>query len=141
MPGGRPKIIIDYEQVARLAHIHCTHDEIASILGVSVSLLEKDAEFLRVYKKGLDGGKKSLRRVQWATAEGKEGEPMLGEDGKALFDDHGRPLFKVPPQSPNVTMQIWLGKQALGQKDLVEHDVGDHLKKLVQELAFNRSKT
>ena len=92
---GRPKIQIDYEQVEKMASIWCTEEEIASMIGCSVRTLQRDKEFCRVYKRGLNNGKMSLRRTQVASAM----------DG-------------------NVTMQIWLGKQYLGQRDTVEID--DH---------------
>ena len=137
---ARPKKKIDYEQVERLAHIHCTQEEIASALGLSVDTLQRDPEFCGIYKKGVEAGKRSLRRLQWEAAEGKEGEVFYDKNRKVLVDDRGRPLFRVLPQAPNVTMQIWLGKQLLGQKDLVEHDVGDNLRTLIGELRDNRDK-
>lgn len=94
MPAGRPKFIIDYETVAKLAHIQCTMQEIANFLGCSLNKLEKDKEFLRVYKKEMDGGRMSLRRKQWKAA------------------DEG-----------NTTMLVWLGKQYLGQRDQSESKV------------------
>jgi len=69
----------------------CTQSEIAEVLGVSLSTLEHDKEFLRIHKKGIEAGKASLRRMQWKSAEGG-----------------------------NVTSQIWLGKQYLGQRDKQE---------------------
>ena len=83
---ARPKKVIDYDLVERLSSIQCTMQEIAVVLEVSLSRLEKDKEFIRVYKKGIETGKMSLRRKQWKAVE----------DG-------------------NVTMLIWLGKQYLGQ--------------------------
>ena len=91
MPGGRPKKKIDYDTVEKLASIMCTQEEIASYLDLSVRTLQRDKEFCRIYKKGLDKGKMSVRRQQYKSAEG----------GSA-------------------TMQIWLGKQYLGQRD--KHD-------------------
>lgn len=88
MPGGRPKKKIDYDLVAKMANIACTEEEIASMLDVSVRKLQKDKEFIRVYQKGLENARSSLRRWQ----------------------------FKAASQG-NVTMQIWLGKQMLGQRD------------------------
>lgn len=85
---ARPKKIIDYELVEKLANIQCTMSEIANVLGVSLSKVEKDSEFVRIYKKGMETGKMSLRRKQWKAVE----------DG-------------------NITMLIWLGKQYLGQVD------------------------
>jgi len=85
---ARPKKKIDYSMVEKLSYIHCTQDEIASVLDVSTRTLQRDKEFCRLYKKGLDKGRMSLRRYQFQKAE--EG---------------------------NVTMLIWLGKQFLKQAD------------------------
>jgi hypothetical protein len=57
-------------------------------LGVSLASLEHDPEFLRIHKKGMETGRASLRRLQYAAA-----------------------------QAGNPTMLIWLGKQVLGQRD------------------------
>lgn len=91
MPGGRPKKVIDYALVEKLANIQCTEAEISEILEISTRTLQKDEEFLRIYKKGLESGKSSLRRLQWRAAE--KGNP---------------------------TMLVWLGKQYLNQKDKSE---------------------
>ena len=92
--GGRPRKSIDHALAERLASIMCTEDEIASILGVSVRTLQRDEEFCRVYKKGMDAGRASIRRTQF----------KLMNDG-------------------NATMAVWLGKQYLGQKDQIQNDV------------------
>lgn len=98
--AGRPKKKIDYQTVEKLASIQCTQEEISNFLGISTRTLQKDEEFLRIYKKGLDNGKMSLRRWQYKKAQ----------DG-------------------NVSMLIWLGKQYLGQMDKVEnkdtHEIED----------------
>ena len=87
---GRPKFKIDYVTVEKLAHIQCTQEEISAFLNVSVRTLQRDEEFCRIYKKGLDGGKMSLRRIQFKLAE------------------------------KNSAMAIFLGKQYLGQRDVFE---------------------
>ena len=87
---GRPKFVIDYEAVDKLASIMATQEEIAAFLDVSVRTLQRDEQFCHVYKKGLDKGKMSLRRKQYAMSE------------------------------TNPTLAIWLGKQYLGQKDKQE---------------------
>jgi hypothetical protein len=92
--AGRPKIVIDWELVQKLAHIQCTQTEIASTVGVSVDTLHRHAEFAEVYKRGSEGGKKSLRRMQFESAT-----------------------------KGNVTMQIWLGKQYLGQRDNLDQRI------------------
>ena len=88
--AGRPKIEIDYATVEKLANIQCTQDEIASFLGVSTRTLQRDEKFMELFNKGRDNGKMSLRRIQWKHAE------------------------------KSATMAIWLGKQYLGQKDIIE---------------------
>ena len=88
--AGRPKKEIDYDMAEKLAGIMCTQEEIASFLGLSVRTLQRDEEFCRVYKKGQDNGKISLRRMQ----------------------------FKLADRNP--AMAIFLGKQYLGQKDNIE---------------------
>lgn len=90
---GRPKFKIDYEIVLKLAQIMCTEQEIASFLGCAVRTLQNDAEFMRIYKSGLDVGRMSIRRQQFKTAA-----------------------------AGNPTMQIWLGKQYLGQRDKQDID-------------------
>lgn len=87
---ARPKIQIDYVTVEKLANIQCTQEEIANFLGISVRTLQRDDEFCRIYKKGQDNGKMSLRRMQYKLAE------------------------------KNASMAIWLGKQYLGQRDIID---------------------
>ena len=89
--GGRPKKQIDYAMVEKLASLQCTQEEIADVLDISRQTLAKDEKFLNIYKKGIEGGKISLRRWQYRLAE--KGNP---------------------------TMLVWLGKQHLGQKDKSE---------------------
>ena len=66
---ARPKKEIDYEAVEKLANLQCTQEEIASFLNLSVRTLQRDEEFCRVYKKGQEVGKMSLRRTQFKLAE------------------------------------------------------------------------
>lgn len=87
---GRPKFQIDYATVEKLANIQCTQKEIASFLGCDERTLQRDEEFCHIYKKGMENGKMSLRRMQFKLAE------------------------------KNTSMAIFLGKQYLGQKDVVE---------------------
>lgn len=106
MPAGRPKFKIDYNTVEKLANIMCTQAEIATFLGCDVRTLQRDNEFCRIYKKGQETGKMSLRRWQFESA--KKG--------------------KVP-------MQIWLGKQYLGQRDNIEITDNQEINKNLQNIA------
>lgn len=89
--GGRPKKQIDYGLVEKLSSLQCTQEEIASVLDISTRTLQKDDKFLRIYKKGMNTGKISLRRWQYKSAE-----------------------------KGNSTMLVWLGKQYLKQTDKQE---------------------
>ena len=90
MPAGRPKKEIDYDVVEKLAKFQCTQEEIASFLDISTRTLQRDEYFMELFNKGRESGKMSLRRIQWKHAE------------------------------KSVPMAIWLGKQYLGQKDIIE---------------------
>ncbi len=58
---------LDEELIMKLASIHCTMEEIASICGCSVDTLERRyAEAIKIAK---DKGKSSLRRHQWEAAQ------------------------------------------------------------------------
>jgi hypothetical protein len=100
---GRPRIEIDLELVKKLCSIQCTAEEIASLLDVSEDTLDlrlKDAgyaNFTEFHIKNRMVGKISLRRSQWKSST-----------------------------NGNVTMQIWLGKQYLGQKEQPEQDPTDN---------------
>lgn len=98
--GGRPKKVIDYKLVEELASIMCTQEEISKILDISVRTLQRDAKFCRVFKKGFEDGKSSLRRNQFKLSE------------------------------TNATMGIWLGKQYLGQRDKFDDENKDVIEKL-----------
>ena len=91
-PGGRPRLEFDLRLVEDLGKIQSTQSELAAVLGCHLDTvkdrLRNDPEFSAAYEKGLENGKSSLRRIQWKSALGG-----------------------------NTTMQIWLGKQYLGQQD------------------------
>ena len=90
--GGRPQIEIDLETVEKLAQIDCTEPEIAAGLGIHYSTWKRhkkrNPDLAETVTRGRESGKASLRRLQWKTAQ----------DGSAA-------------------MQIWLGKNRLGQAD------------------------
>lgn len=99
-PNGRPLIEIDWKKFDALCKIQCTLNEIASIFDCSIDTIEnkvKEAHgitFSDYRAQKAEGGKASLRRMQWKSAE----------DG-------------------NTTMLIWLGKNILGQTDKVQNEI------------------
>ena len=109
--GGRPRKEIDMALLDRLCQIQCTALECAAMLGVSdVTLNERLVEvtkegFLEFFKRHSGEGKVSLRRAQFKAA--------LGSPAVEATDT----LLAVPAVRPSITMQIWLGKQWLDQRD------------------------
>ncbi|WPY01511.1 hypothetical protein Trichorick_01424 (plasmid) [Candidatus Trichorickettsia mobilis] len=101
-------IEIDFKLVQKLCEIQCTGEEIASVLGVSYDTLVRRIKeqgydnFAEYYKKNSQVGKASLRRMQWGSAA-----------------------------KGNVPMQIWLGKQFLGQKDKIETENTNYSQEIV----------
>ena len=98
---GRPRLVIDWDQVDKMCAIHCTGEEQAAILGVDYDTLNRACKrdfkksFADYFRQKSSSGKMSLRRRQFTTAM----------DG-------------------NPTMLIWLGKNWLNQNDnLPEPDV------------------
>ena len=95
---GRPKVKIDWEEFKKLCHIQCTLSEIADWFECSESTIvrkckqEQGCTFEGWYKKNSAKGRISLRRSQF----------KLSQEG-------------------NPTMNIWLGKQYLGQRDKTEN--------------------
>ena len=94
---GRPLFDVNWDQVDELCAIQCTGEEIAGVLGCDYDTLsralkrEKNCSFAEYFSQKASNGKRSLRRAQYTTAI--EGNP---------------------------TMQIWLGKNWLGQTDEIE---------------------
>jgi len=91
---ARPRIEIKQEHFQSLCGIQCTLEEIASFFRCSEDTIERwckrelKMSFADAYKRYSAGGKISLRRWQFRSAE-----------------------------NGNTSMLIWLGKQYLGQKD------------------------
>ena len=102
---GRPHKEIDKEQFEKLCGLQCTLAEIAGFFNCSEDTVEKwckatySLTFTDTYKKCCSTGKISLRRMQFKLAE------------------------------KSAAMAIFLGKNYLGQKDIIEEtnneDVAD----------------
>lgn len=98
---GRPKLKLNdigKEIVTKLAGFMCTEEEIASFLGVSVEQLKNDVNkdsFTECVKNGQRIGKVSLRQNQFNLSK------------------------------TNASMAIFLGKQYLGQRDVVDEGSND----------------
>jgi|TARA_Y100000310_G_scaffold344828_1_gene459826 hypothetical protein len=112
---ARPKKYtnIEGEEVRKLASYGCTNREIADFYGCSSSLLEKS--YSEFLRKGRSQVKIRLRRLQFRACEEKLSPAML----------------------------IFLGKQLLGQRDVIETHITEEIptiadvKKLYAELNLN----
>ena len=110
MKTGRPSIAIDEANFKKLCGLQCTLAEIASFFKCSEDTVERWCKrelrmsFAEAFKKHSATGKISLRRWQYRMAEN------------------------------SVTMAIWLGKQWLGQKDVVDVAVSDDTDETVKEM-------
>lgn len=96
--GGRPRLEFDLRQVEELGRIQSTQAELAAVLGCSVDTVKdrvaNDEGFSTAYKRGLENGKSSLRRLQWKLA-------LKG----------------------SVPMAIFLGKNYLAQSDRLASEI------------------
>lgn len=107
---ARPRIEIDQDAFRKLCALQCTLAEIASFFCCSEDTIERWCKrelhmpYAEAFKRYSADGKISLRRWQFRMAE------------------------------KSVTMAIWLGKQWLGQKDVVDVAVSDDTDETVKEM-------
>lgn len=110
MANGRPRIEIDKTNFIKLCEIQCTLSEIAGFFDCSEDTIERwckrefEETFADVFKKHSAKGKISLRRYQFRLAE------------------------------KSAAMAIFLGKNLLGQKDIVVEDNDEELNKIGEVL-------
>ncbi len=96
---GRPKKTFNMKEVENMGYFHASYETMACLLGCSEDLIrarmrDTKSNFYKAYKKGYNSMRMKLSEAQlWSAIEGK-----------------------------NITMQIWLGKNYLGQ---VENPLGD----------------
>lgn len=103
---GRPKKAFDKDYLEKLCHLQCTKEDVMEFFEykdedtLNARIKEnygEDANFSGVYKKYSLGGKISLRRNQFRLSE------------------------------KNASMAIFLGKQYLGQRDIIENINNDRV--------------
>lgn len=95
--AGRPKANIDWQQVGKLLEAGCQAVGIAEIMGVSPDTLYTRCKI-----------------------DNKLDFSAFSQQKKAKGDDMLRAKQYQTAMSGNVTMQIWLGKQRLGQSEKSE---------------------
>jgi hypothetical protein len=88
----RQRVDIDLEEFEKLATLQCTRDEVADWFGVSLGTIEsrlRETVYREAWERGRSKGKVALRRAQFHNAVKRN----------------------------NASLQIWLGKQWLSQRD------------------------
>jgi len=112
--AGRPCKDFDQELFLKYCKYMCTQEEIADFFKCDVDTINAWCKrtfketFSEVYKKNQSFTKISLRRAQIQTALGKEEKTEYLPDGGKIV---------TKGIAPNPMMQVWLGKQYLGQSD------------------------
>jgi len=95
--AGRRPVEIDLVELEKLCALQCTDEEIAHFFGVSTRTIEnrrKQRRFLDVMKREHAKGRISVRRAQMKLLE-----------------------------AGNSTMGVWLGKQLLGQREVITNEL------------------
>lgn len=107
--GGRPRIKIDWPVAERACTLQCTGEEVAALLNIDYDTLNR-----RITQDYVDG----------------DGNPLFPKGFTDFFKKYSaqgraslrREQFKTALNG-NATMQIWLGKQYLGQTEKVEQQL------------------
>ena len=97
---GRPRAIIDWQQVGKLLEAGCQATGIAEIMGVEEDTLRKRCP-----------------------VDNKCSFSEFSQQKKAKGDEQLRVKQYQTAMAGNVTMQIWLGKNRLGQADKSEMNI------------------
>lgn len=108
--AGRPPLNLDRKLITRLARIHCTHEEIASVVGCSVDTIKRN--FADCIEKGREEGKASLRRKQFSVAmKGNVGMLIwLGKQHLAQTDQQTIRVGDMEQLSDNQLEELAKGK-------------------------------
>ena len=114
---ARPQKTISFSELDKLLTMGAIGEECAGFFDIDYDTLnaivkrEKGVGFSDYQKKGSATFKISLRRLQYRSAYGEK-EIITNKDGEVIS---GQYIVK-----PSVIMQIFLGKQYLGQSDKLE---------------------
>ena len=105
---GRPVITIDWSLVNQMAEAGCSGMEIAAHMGIHEQTLYSRCR--KKYKE--DYSNYSVRKRA---------------KGNALLKVK---QYESAVKDKNITMQIWLGKQRLGQKEKIEADINNRVESI-----------
>jgi len=105
---GRPRTKIDLEEVYKLGLLHCTNEEMAAHLNVTIELIRRrmhdDNAFRTAYENGKGDGKLSLRRLLWLHAQKSAGAAIFLSKNLLGYQDN--PLVSVTVNQAEVTDDV-----------------------------------
>lgn len=126
--GGAPSKPVNWDTVKKLIGLGCTGNDIAGFLNISYSTLvrrcreEHNTPFDEYIKSNKAAYHVSLRRAQYMSAMGekttiRKRTTYIDPERGHVEEVTEREVYLTPP---SITMQIWLGKNELGQTDRQE---------------------
>lgn len=113
------KKVLDWNLINDSIQILCTGEEIAGLHRIDYDTLRRRIEketnmtFAEYYEMMAANGRASLRRIQYKAAMGQNYGERVTKDGSIIE-------VRIDPSVPIMT---FLGKQFLGQKDVIENKV------------------
>ncbi len=119
---GRPPVEYDVAAVETLGQNALSYEAMAGVLGIglaTVSRLMNDEEspFRKAYKRGEANANRSIAAAQLRLGLG---QAQIVE----ILPDGSKRTVRAETK-PHATMLIWLGKQRLGQTDVVDHTIDE----------------
>ena len=101
---GTTELVLDVRQIRELSKIHCTFQEIARVMGCSISVIKQ--QYMDEVEAGREQGKASLRHAQYKRA--MEGNPtMLIWLGKHLLGQRDEiRLSTVEPEARELLRRL-----------------------------------
>jgi hypothetical protein len=100
----RPLRDVDLALVRDLAKIHCTYDEIAAVLGVSLKIIEH--RLVDIIDQARNEGRSSLRRAMWNVAVNKGNVSMLIWLSKNLLNFSDKHYLESKPTDSNENSRL-----------------------------------
>lgn len=132
-PAELKEIENQKEQIAVLAGMNCSMDEIHAVVKIPVRSLQR--KFGVVIDQGRLNGKASLKRKMWQCAMGYREKKIVLVKVKTEIKKPDGSVIKTETQEPreidnivpaNTGMQQWLSKQMLGYSEKVDAQNHNH---------------
>lgn len=103
---GRPKIVLPEAQIAALATIQCTLEEIAYCTGISLSMLKQNRRVRQIVAENAAKGKMSVKRAHYAAAIAGEAWAVIHWDRRYNGFNDRAGSGELPPGSETPVMPV-----------------------------------